>query len=203
MPDETPIVITRTAGSAAATFPTVGITQSQLVFWLNQDSSKAAHWPVFPNGLQPRTQVGFGDTSDKLQPSTGDANFPAQLNQGQVYTVSYGCKISGHSSEHGQVQVVLDFFSNPNQLTDAVLNTPYPVTHLTQGGMPPFVFNLFDVTLPKGMAITNDPVSGATISGTPTEAGDSFAFSMHCEDSFKNAVDQTYLLRVTQPVPVT
>src|SRR5215813_6714818 len=67
MPDETEIEITRVPGAANATFPNVAITQSQLVFWLNKDSTKAPHWPLFPSTLQPRTQTGFGNTSDNVQ----------------------------------------------------------------------------------------------------------------------------------------
>src|SRR5437667_3493281 len=145
MPDQTEITITR--NQSGAVFPTVGITQSQLVFWQNEDPQGQPHWPLFPNGLQPRTQVGAGDTSDPLQPASGVATFPT-LTQCQVFPTSYTCQIKGHQSEQGVVNVVLDFFSNPNQLPDATVNVAYTPFALTQGGMPPFTYKLSDESLP-------------------------------------------------------
>lgn len=200
VPDETEIEITRTPGAPNATFPSVGITQSQLVFWLNSDPTQAPHWPLFPSGLQPRTQTGFGNTSDNVQPAQGFVKFTPPA-QGQKVTVTYTCKVPGHTGEQGQIDVYLDFFSNPNQLANGTVGVPYPATPLTTGGKPPFKITLADVSLPKGMSVSNDPVNGATLTGTPAQAGNNFAFTMHCEDDLKNAVDQTYLLTVN-PGPV-
>lgn len=197
MPDETEITITRSPGAPNATFPEVSITQSQLVFWRNEDPSQQPHWPQFPNFLQPRTQTGFGNNSDNLQPANGVDSFPT-LTQGQKFTIAYTCKVAGHGAEQGQIDVYLDFFSTPNQLANGTVGVQYPSANglLTQGGKPPFVVQLSDVSLPSGMSVQNDPTNGPTLIGTPTEAGNSFAFTIHCEDALKNAVDQTYLLTV-------
>jgi hypothetical protein len=94
------------------------------------------------------------------------------------------------------VDLYLDFFSNPNQLPDGTVGVGYVPQALTTGGKPPFVIHLSDGALPNGMSVSNDPVNGATLSGTPTQSGANFAFTMHAEDDLKNAVDQTYLLTV-------
>src|ERR1035438_4453068 len=72
MPDEEQITITK--GPNEGAFQTVTVTQSQLVFWRNEDTE--AHWPSFPGQPQigPRFQVGPGDNSDNFQPvSSGGA----------------------------------------------------------------------------------------------------------------------------------
>lgn len=201
MPDETPITITRRAQGVE--FKTVTVTQSQLVFWRNEDP-QAPHWPFFPDqpGVGPRFQIGSGNTSDNCQPdSTGKA-----IPQGQILPFSYKCKVDKHDAESGTINVVADFLAATltpeppvfNQLPNGTVGVPYAPIVLTSGGLGPYTHTLTDAVLPHGLTITDQP-TGVTVGGTPTQSGDNFAFTVNSRDTLGNTVDQTYTLTVVAP----
>jgi hypothetical protein len=196
MPDEEQITITK--GPNEGAFQTVTVTQSQLVFWRNEDTE--AHWPSFPSQPQigPRFQVGPGDNSDNFQPVSSGGAIPT----GQTVKVNSGCKIQGHGAETGLILVVADFIEAPqpagsvyNQLTNGTVGVAYSPVVLTSGGLAPYTHTLSDAVTPQGLTITNE-AAGVTVGGTPTQAGDNFAFTVHCKDALENRVDQTYTLTV-------
>lgn len=195
MAEQTVIRITRDAQGNVA-YPPVEITQSQLVFWENQDP-QSAHWPYFPDqpGVGPRFAVGTGDSSDPVQPYANQTQIP----QGTNKVVYYRDKEPGNGSLQGQITVWADFLATTiqnsvtnvfNQLNDATAGVPYPPVALTTGGKPPYQHTLSDAVLSAGMAVT-DSAAGVTIGGTPTQAGQDFAFTIHCQDALGNRVDET------------
>jgi len=198
MAEQTEIRIT---GSAQGTgvFPSVEITQSQLVFWKNDDP-KSPHWPQFPQqpAVGPRFQTGSGNTSDPVQPYAG-----GPIPQGQNQLVKYGCRIPNHESEQGLITVWADFLVATiqnggvfNQLPDGKVGTAYTPVALTTGGKPGYSHTLSDAALPPGINVTDGP-SGVMVGGTPGAAGQDFAFTVHCKDALGNRVDQTFTLRVS------
>src|SRR3954447_26573582 len=105
MAEQTEIKITK-AAKGAGVFPPVEVTQSQLVFWKNNDPS-SPHWPFVPDqpGVGPRFQTGPGDTSDPVQPYGSNTPIP----QGATQVVNYSCRISNHEAEQGVITVWADF----------------------------------------------------------------------------------------------
>jgi hypothetical protein len=198
MAEQTEITITRSA-QGAGVFPPVEVTQSQLVYWKNNDP-QSPHWPVFPDqpGVGPRFQTGPGDTSDPVQPYGSTT----QLTPGQSRSVSYGCQIEGHQAEAGTITVWADFLSATilndgiyNQLPDGTVGTVYPAVVLTVGGKPGYTHTLSDASLPAGISVTDGQL-GVEVCGTPTTVGQDFAFTVHCTDALGNRVDQTFTMRI-------
>jgi hypothetical protein len=198
--EETVITITRDA-QGNVIYPPVEITQSQLVYWKNEDS-QAAHWPYFPDqpGVGPRFAVGTGNTSDPVQPYANQTAIPQGTNQ----VVYYRDKQPGFDDLEGQVAVWGDFLATPiqnsvtkvyNQLNDATVGVAYAQVVLTVGGKPSYKHILSDAVLPPGMAVTDTP-AGVAIGGTPMQAGENFAFTIHCQDALGNRVDETLALVV-------
>ena len=101
MPDGTRIDINRVNGKVV--FTQVTVTQSQVVFWNNNDSE--AHWPI----QGPRFQIGPGGNSDD------STVYPAPL----PTTIYYGCAIQGHENERGSIVVYADFL--PSQVKNNIL----------------------------------------------------------------------------------
>jgi len=204
MSETTLIRITRSP-QGTGVFPPVECTASQLVFWRNDDPT-SPHWPIFPDqpGVGPRFQTGSGDTSDPVQPYAGPAIVPPAS-----VVVSYGCHISNHEAEQGTITVWADFLVNSSinggnytQLPDGAVNVAYPAQVLTVGGKPKYRHTLTDASLPAGLTVT-DADAGVTISGKPTQAGNNFAFTVHCLDALGNKVDQTFTLSVAAAATVT
>lgn len=194
MADQTPIVITRNANGVV--FPTVGVTLTQLAFFRNDDPIEP-HWPVFtdPNIVLPNQIAPGGGTSNPIMPGRQLADNNITLQQGQVATVTYQCKIPGHESESGIIQVVNDFFAPSIQVSGAVgkaLNA-----QLTTGGMPPIQSKQTDGVLPQGVTLNlTDTRNGAALTGTPRQSG-TFTFTLSSGDAFGNAVDATFVLTIT------
>ncbi len=198
MPDH--VTITRTTGAANASFNTIGVTQSEMIFWKNEDDQP--HWPIFNAVTPPLTlayQVGPKSNSDNLQPSLGNiaSSNPngSAIPQGQVVPVTYACQL--HKGESGTINVCADFYSQPNQLPGANQGKAYSA-NLTTGGMPPYTFSVSNSNLPASLTVNNVAGQGPVLSGTPgsSDTG-SFAFDMTAEDSLGNNVTQTYLLTVS------
>jgi hypothetical protein len=197
------VTITRAPGVATASFDTIALTQSQMVFWKNEDDQ--AHYPTFSTGNPPpvlANQVGPHATSDGLQPALaltqyypgGGASNP--LPQGQAVPADYTCSL--HQGESGVIQVYADFYSQPSQLPGASRGTAY-TTNLTTGGMPNFKFQVSNSNLPASLVVSIlNSLQGPAVSGTPgqKDAGN-FAFDLYCEDAGGNNVTQTYLLTVS------
>ena len=200
MAEQTLIQITRNSHGQVV-YPPVEITQSQLVFWRNKDP-KSAHWPYFPGqpGVGPRFAVGTGDTSDPVQPYAATTQIP----QGTSQAVFYRDKQPGSAGLEGQITVWADFLAVTiqnsvtkvfNQLDDATVGAVYGPVALTTGGKPTYEHTLSDAVVPAGMAITDTP-SGVSIGGTPTQASQDFAFTIHCQDALGNRVDETLTIVV-------
>ena len=195
MSETTTIHITRSGNTV--TYEPAECTLSQLVFWKNDDP-QSPHWVYFPGqaGVGPRFATGPGDTSDPVQPATS-------IPKGQTnVVVTYACKEAGHENERGQVTVWPDFLvvqpiTNGvyNQLANGTVGVDYPSTLLTTGGKPNYSHTLTDASMPPGMAVTNTP-AGVAIGGTPTAAGQDYAFTVHCVDALGNRVDQTFTIVV-------
>ena len=205
MPNQQEIVITRDA-EGKLSFPPVCITQSQTVFWRNEDSN-GAHWPIIPPqpgveppGVAPRFQIGLGNTSDQVQPYAS----AKQIEPGKEIDVAYGCKVNGHGAEKGIIKVVADFLPENienddvfNQLPDATAGQQYTPVPLTAGGRPPYRCTLSDATLPAGLQVKAE-ARGIVVSGKPSQKGNDFAFTVHCVDSLQNTIDQTYTIQVSK-----
>lgn len=194
------VTITRTPGVQNASFETINASQSEMVFWKNEDN--VAHWPLFSTGAPPPSllyRVGPNSTSDSLQPALAlgppyAAGSP--LPQGQSLPVTYVCKL--HSGESGKINIYADFYSQPNQLPGATRGNAY-TANLTIGGLPPYpIMRVSNSNLPVSLTVNNVTNQGPVLSGIPgsSDAG-SFAFDLYCEDSDRNNVTQTYLLTVS------
>jgi hypothetical protein len=195
------VTITRQQGAQFASFDTISASQSEMVFWKNEDSEP--HHPIFSTVSPPLTlanQVGPHATSDSLQPALALSAFypasgPIPLTQGKLLHANYTCSL--HPGETGVINVYADFYPQPSQLpgfTRGVAGT----ANLTTGGMPNFTFNVSNSNLPPSLTVTIvDSLQGPAVTGTPGsgDAGN-FAFDLYCQDSGGNNVTQTYLLTV-------
>jgi len=196
------VTITRPKGAPLASFDTISASQSEMVFWKNEDSEP--HFPTFSTGTPApvlANQAGPHGTSDSLQPALAVTTFdnkgnPIPLPQGQCVPANYTCSL--HQGETGVINCYADFYSQPSQLTGftrGVLGT----ANLTTGGMPTFTFRVSNSNLPQSLNVKIiDPQQGPAVTGTPGpgDAGN-FAFDLYCEDSGGNNVTQTYLLIVS------
>src|SRR5437868_10958032 len=180
MTEQTHILITPNP-DGTGNFPATECTQSQLVFWRNEDPG-SPHWPVFPDqpGVGPHFQTGYKENSDPVQPYASGTAIPS----GQTQVVNYGCRISNHESEQGVVTVWPDFLAAQIQtggvffqLANGTAGEAYTGAVMTTGGKPPYTHTLTDVSLPKGLSVTDGP-SGPLVSGTPGAAGKNFAFTL-------------------------
>ena len=182
MPDGTRIDIIRVNGLVI--FTQVTVTQSQVVFWQNNDPD-APHWPI----QGPRFQIGPGGNSDNA------TVYPAPL----PTTICYGCAIPGHENERGSIIVYADFL--PSQVKNSILpagtkGTAYTAQNLATGGMPPYTFSVTSGSLPPGMSITVPTNNtGITIGGTPTQSG-MFSFTVNATDHLQNTVEQTFTITI-------
>jgi hypothetical protein len=196
------VTITRPQGAPLASFDAISVTQSEMVFWKNDDNQP--HFPTFSAGSPIpalANQVGPNANSgslqpalalDKYYPSTG----PVALPQGQGIPACYICSL--HPGETGVITVYADFYSQPSQLANATRGAAYSA-NLTTGGMPNFTFRVSNSNLPASLQVSIvNSLQGPALTGTPgpNDAG-SFAFDLYCEDSGKNNITQTYLLTVS------
>ena len=189
MADGTRIDINRVNGSVV--FTQVTVTQSQVVFWRNNDTEP--HWPI----QGPRFQVGPGGSSDD------STVYPAPL----PTTIYYGCAIQGHESERGSIIVYADFL--PSQVKNNVLPAgtkgaayapqnlaPGTPQNLVTGGMSPYTFSITGGSMPPGMSVTaTTNNAGLTIGGTPTQSG-TFSFTLNATDNLQNNVQQTFTITI-------
>ena len=81
------------------------------------------------------------------------------------------------------------------QLPTGTLGQPYAPVVLTIGGKPSYIHTLTDAELPKGIVITDGP-TGVQVGGVALSAGNDFAFTVHCQDTLGNKVDQTFTMQV-------
>lgn len=199
------IFIRRTGDSV--TFDEVNIDISQNVFFTNLDPD-ASHWPAIdPNGANP----DFCDDELLSAPSdnSSQCNVPEPA-QGTT-KVTYGCRIKGHSNEHGIINVF--------PLLAAVSNTALKATRgqatnqrVVTGGMPTYkitqlIVNGADVPgsstgpnekLPigPGIELVQD-ANGISVVGTPTEVK-TYSFTFTVDDSMGLNLQQTqYSLTVS------
>lgn len=199
------IFIRRTGN--AVTFDTVNIDITQNVFFTNLDPD-APHWPAInPNGANP----DFCDDELLSAPSENSSQCNVPKPAKGTTQVKYGCRIQGHSNEHGIINVFpILAAADPTNLTATrgqAMNQP-----VVEGGMSPYtitglIVNGADVpgsstgpeqTLPigPGVKLVQD-ASGISVVGTPTEAT-TYNFTFTVDDSMGLNLQQTqYSLTVS------
>ncbi|MBV8829067.1 MAG: hypothetical protein JO108_07520 [Acidobacteriaceae bacterium] len=193
------VTITRVQGAALASFDTIVLTQSQMVFWKNDDDQP--HWPKFSTGKTPPVlayQVGPNATSGSVQPALAlpgyDGSTP--LPQGQASQANYTCSL--HPGEAGVINIYADFYSQASQLPGASSGKKYSA-NLTIGGVPDFTFRVSNSSLPASLnVVIVNPLQGPALSGTPgpNDTGN-FWFDLDCQDAAGNNVTQTFQVIVT------
>ena len=112
-----------------AVFTPTTVSQSDLVFWFNNDGQQ--HYPVPgcskipPNNAS--LQVAPGGTTPKFQPAS-TPNIPST-----GLTITYGCAISGHESESGTITVTPDSGQPP--VTGAPAGPTTRTIDISSGGV--------------------------------------------------------------------
>ena len=95
------------------------------------------------------------------------------------------------------VNPALTFITDPT-LPDATLSSPYSVSLVASGGLPPYTFTNPGRPLLAGLSLSNSGV----ISGTPTGVG-TFLFTVQVFDSFKPVQTATRTFSITVAAPLT
>jgi len=90
---------------------------------------------------------------------------------------------------------------SPYSLSDGQVDVTYPTTTLTvYGGTGPYSWS-YSGSFPNGLIFTSDTGASATISGTPTLAGD-YHFSVTVEDATLDSITMGYTITVAEE-PIT
>lgn len=115
------ILITR--NGSVVTFPTVNIDSTETVFFTNEDTQEA-HWPTLISN-----QLGPAPSPNSSQWAPQGSTPP--------FVVNYGCKIPGHQSEAGVINV-FPALSPPDSTTlpPATVNVAVQVEVVTGGASP-------------------------------------------------------------------
>jgi hypothetical protein len=188
------IHITRDA-RGTVTFETVSIDATENVFFTNMDP-KSAHWPTLLSN-----QLGASPSPNSSQtPVTSPDSTPAP------YQVTYGCKIAGHSSEKGIINVLPPLTpSGTGMLAAATAGKPIAEQQVVAGGVAPYMLTgqFFDVVdannnvMQSGAGIgpglqlnasTSD--KGITVTGTPSVVG-TYKFTFTVNDAIGRNLQQT------------
>jgi hypothetical protein len=192
------IQITRSGG--VVTFETVNVDNTETVFYTNLDTQEA-HAPTLATN-----QVGAAPSANSSQ-----CPLPAPPNVNPPYVVVYGCKLPGHETEQGVINVYAPLAA-ANTALQASQNQPIN-EQVANGGMPPYaITDLFvnsntpvpgsstkpGETLPlaPGVQLTQ-AASGISVVGTPTQAG-TYNFTFTVNDSMGRNLQQVqYSLTVS------
>lgn len=83
-------------------------------------------------------------------------------------------------------------------LTQALINKQYRDSIILQGGEAPYIYSLYDGTLPTGIELSSEGL----IQGTPTVAGET-SFTIKVTDQIGNTTFQEFTLKVVKPTPLT
>ena len=179
-------------GSGKVNFETVSIDTTETVFFINQDP-KAEHWPTI--------------AANKLGPAPSAPSSQCKPQE------SYGCKITGHESEKGIINIfpALAAVSNTT-LAPAIKGQAITQQQVVTGGMSPYFIRneLFQVLGPGGTVIqsgsgigpglqlvpmTNN--TGIFVKGTPTLSG-TYQFTFVVDDMMGGNLQQVqYQMVVT------
>ena len=93
----------------------------------------------------------------------------------------------------------------PTTLPNGNVGTPYSQTLTVSGGLGPFTWIVSSGTLPAGLTLTtNSPTTTAKISGTPTTAQSSVAFTISVTDTSNppQVGMQAYTVTINPPAPL-
>jgi len=196
------IHITRDARGTVR-FETVSIDTTENVFFTNMDP-QSAHWPTLI-----LNQLG-------RSPSPNSSQTPITSPDGKQapYQVTYGCKIAGHSSEQGIINVLPQLAQvGTGTLAAAIAGRPIAAQQVVSGGQAPYTLTgqCFDVVdarnnvIQSGQGIgpglqlnagTSD--QGITVSGTPTVAG-TYNFTFTVNDAMGRNLQQSQFSMLVNP----
>ena len=168
--------------SAGGKFASIDVYQSDTVVWKNDDH--VAHWPV-PNctGLNVKPQAV----------SNGAQFFPPPL-PGPL-PISYGCAIEGHQSEHGTINVYVDFAA----VSPLTLSSSAPTAAIATGGKSPYVivqdsaypFLTVSETTPAGSS------AGLTITLGSGSSPGTINYQLKATDGLGTPLDQTIQITIS------
>ena len=188
------INITRNQG--IVTFETVSIDATENVFFTNLDP-QAAHWPTISDN-----QIGPA-------PSPNSSQCTVPLPTGNPpFQVTYTCKIQGHGSEKGLINVFAQLAAGTTTLAPAITGQPIAKQQVVVGGMSPYTISgqLFQITgrnnqsgagIGPGLQLnaTTDN-TGIWVTGTPTVSG-TYNFTFTVNDAMGRNLQQVqYSMRV-------
>jgi hypothetical protein len=194
-----------TRGGSTVTFETVSITPSELIFWTNEDT-QAPHWPSLTTN-----QLGAA-------PSPNSSATPVTVSPNPIVSpplvITYSCKIGGHGSEQGIVNVFNEFQAASSTALQSVKRGTSTVQTVATGGKSPYSIDgqQFEVTNAQGQVIasgsgpgpglTLGPIptanSGIQVSGAPQVVG-TYTFTFNATDAMGLNVQQSqFTLVVTQ-----
>jgi hypothetical protein len=190
------IHITRSS-TGTVTFETVSIDNTETVFFTNEDATQP-HWPsIASNQLGPAPS-----------PNSSQCTIPA----GTVGEYKYRCKIDGHGSESGVINVFARLAAGTTTLPQATKGNPIASAQVVVGGLSPYTITgqLFQVTDNSGKVIQSgsDSIgpglqlnpsnnnSGITATGTPTLSG-TYNFTFTVDDGAGRNLQQVqYSMKV-------
>ncbi|MEA2164459.1 MAG: hypothetical protein QOK37_2586 [Thermoanaerobaculia bacterium] len=171
---------------SGGTFATVDITQSQTVFWTNNDN--VAHFPV-PNctGLLAKPDAVTNDTQIVPIPALPMA-------------IAYGCAIAGHENESGTINVYGDLAvaSPPPALSSA---TPYVAVAAATGGKSPYAI-VQDSAVPYITAVDTVPAGSSAgvslvLNAAPPAGTKAVSVQVNVTDALKNNITTTIQVTLT------
>ena len=186
-------------------FQQVSMDVTETVFFTNQDKTQA-HWPT----LSPN-QLGAAPSPN----SSECAVPPPTPNQNPPYVVTYGCKLPGHQSEQGVINVFAQLAAGTTALAAVILGTPITEQTVVKGGQSPYKISgqLFQIVDGSGKIIQSGSGSigpglqlnpkldnsGVTVTGAPTQVG-TYQFTFVVDDAMGRNLQQVqYSMKVTLP----
>lgn len=172
--------------SSGGAFATVDITQSQTVFWTNNDS--VAHFPV-PNctGLLAKPDAVTNDTQIVPIPALPMA-------------ISYGCAIAGHENESGTINVYGDFVVSAPAITLSSA-TPFAAVPVGTGGKSPYAIAQ-DSAVPYITAVDTVPAGSSAgislvLNAAPPAGTKAVSVQLNATDALKNNIKTTIQVTLT------
>lgn len=162
--------------SSGGNIATVDITQSQTVFWTNQDS--VAHFPV-PNCTGLRAQPDAVTNDVQIVP------IPAL-----PMAIAYGCAIEGHEGESGTINVYNDFV--PVTALTLSSATPFAAVAAATGGKSPYAIQQ-DSAVPYITALDTIPAGSSAglslvLNQAPPAGTTSVTYTLNATDALGNKI---------------
>lgn len=175
------IRITRVGSSVE--FERVSVDNTETVFFINQDPDES-HWPtIASNPLGPAPSP----PSNQCHPEP-----------------TYRCKIAGHETEHGNIDIFAQLAETNTTLNPATRGQPITEQQVVLGGKSPYEISgqLFEVTDSDGTVIQGGSGigpglhlipkmdnTGISVSGTPTLSG-IYNFTFTVDDAMGGNLQQ-------------